>query len=79
MPIPEYLNHSKIILNNWFWIILSDEGLTLEASAIVSFTASITLINTQLIHQFVSFTASITLINTQLMHQFVFRRADAVA
>ena len=32
----------------------NDEGLTLETSAIVSFTASITLINTQLIHQFVS-------------------------
>ena len=32
-------------------IICSDEGLALEKSAIVSFTASITLINTQLIHQ----------------------------
>ena len=31
----------------------SDEGLPLETSAIVSLTASITLINTQLIHQFV--------------------------
>ena len=31
----------------------SDEGLTLETSVIVSFTASNTLINTQLIHQFV--------------------------
>ena len=30
------------------------EGLTLETSAIVSLTASNTLINTQLIHQFVS-------------------------
>ena len=34
-------------------LIRSDEGLTLETSAIVSFRASITLINTQLIHQFV--------------------------
>ena len=33
--------------------IRSEEGLTLETSAIVSFTASITLVNTQLIHQFV--------------------------
>ena len=32
----------------------SDEGLALETSATVSFTASITLINTQLIRQFVS-------------------------
>ena len=31
----------------------SDEGLALETSAIVSLTASITPINTQLIHQFV--------------------------
>ena len=29
------------------------QGLALETSAIVSFTASITLINTQLIHRFV--------------------------
>ena len=34
-------------------LIHSDEGLALEASAIVSFAASITLLNTQLIHQFV--------------------------
>ena len=34
----------------------SDEWLTLETSAIVSFTASVTLINTQLIHQFESLT-----------------------
>ena len=34
-------------------LIRSDEGLTLETSAIVSFTASNTLINTGLIHQFV--------------------------
>ena len=33
------------------FVIRSNEGLTLETSAIVSFTASITLINTQLIHQ----------------------------
>ena len=33
-------------------LIRSDERLPLEASAIVSFKASITLINTQLIHQF---------------------------
>ena len=41
-----------------------DEGLTLETSAIVSFTASTT--------------RAITLINTQLVHQFLFRRADKV-
>ena len=34
-------------------IFCPDEGLALETSAIVSLTASITLINTQLIHQFV--------------------------
>ena len=46
-------------------IIRSDEGLTLETSAIVSFTASITLINTQLIHQFVFRRADAV---TQLWH-----------
>ena len=35
--------------------ICSDEGLALETSPIVSLTASITLINTQLIHQFAAF------------------------
>ena len=34
-------------------VIRSDNGLTLETSANVSFTASITLINTQLTHQLV--------------------------
>ena len=34
-------------------LLRSDEGLTIETSAIVSFTASITRINTQWIHQFV--------------------------
>ena len=34
-------------------LIRSDEGLALETSAVVSLTAFITLINTQLIHQFV--------------------------
>ena len=33
----------------WPFVRANDEGLTLETSAIVSFTASITLINTQLI------------------------------
>ena len=47
-----------------FSLIRSDEGLALETSAIVSFTASITLVNTQLIHQFVFLAASITLVNT---------------
>ena len=32
---------------------ISNEGLTLETAAIVSFAASITLINTQLTHHFV--------------------------
>ena len=36
------------------FVIRSDEGLHLETPAIVSFTASITLINTPLIHHFVS-------------------------
>ena len=34
-------------------IVCSDKELTLERSAVVSFPASITLIYTQLIHQFV--------------------------
>ena len=38
--------------------IRSDGGLTLETSAIASFTAFNTLINTQLIHQFVTQTDS---------------------
>ena len=36
--------------SEWRFALRSDEGLTLVTSAIVSFTASITLINTQLIH-----------------------------
>ena len=42
--------------NSWStcpFIGANDEGLTLETSSVVSFTASITFINTQLIHQFV--------------------------
>ena len=38
----------------WPFVIRFDKGLTLETPAVVGFTASITLINTQLIHQFVS-------------------------
>ena len=41
--------------SEWVRVIRSDEGLMLETSAIVSFTQCyITLINTQLIHQFVT-------------------------
>ena len=35
-------------------VLTPDEGLTLDTSAVVSFTASISLTNTQLIHQLVS-------------------------
>ena len=43
------MNHAAVLMSR----IRSDEGLALETSAIVSFTALITLVNTQLIHQFV--------------------------
>ena len=44
--------------NSWHserspFVRANDEGLALETSAIVSLTTSITLINTQMIHQFV--------------------------
>ena len=57
-PSPEQMEQGQIIC--------SGEGLALETSAIISLTASITLINTQLTHQFVFRRADVVLLRAAI-------------